>query len=632
MQAPRQLDRPTALVVEDEGLIARDLVRCLEELGFDVIAAVDTCGEAMRAADERRPDIVLMDIHIKGGIDGVATATMLRERFGVPIVYVTAWADQHTISRAAASQPYGYIVKPFTKAEVRSAVEIARHRHASDRRAAERERWFSTTLRSIGDAVVACDEHLCVRFVNPIAERLIGMSEQQASGRQIDEVVRIVADGGERVNTVARALAERAVQTMDRGASLLDREGTPRTIEHAAAPILHGEDLLGAVLVFRDVTEQRRMQEQLALTDRLTSLGTMAASVGHEINNPLAYNLSNVDFALGRLRGMQAQHPELADVVTALEEARSGGKRIAEIVADMRAFSRSQEGVHHEVDVRSCVEWALRLTANQVRHVARLVTRIERVPRVLGNEVRLSQVLVNLLLETTAAIVGPADRNEIRVRTGVDTRGRVLVEVEGTGASKADSPRLQLAISRDVVDWMGGELEIDIDPERGTCFRLRLPPQAQLRERERDTATDVSDPGTLRVLVIEDDQLLARALGRMLSQRHRVVVTSGGEEGLAVLAEDPAFDLVLCDMMMPHISGMEVYERLLATNPRLAERIVFMTGGAFTPRAAEFLATIANPTLGKPFSRDDLLAALQARHAQLVAAADATIDPPNGIR
>jgi PAS domain S-box-containing protein len=572
-----------------------------------------------------------MDIHIKGGIDGIATATMLRDRYGVPIVYVTAWADQHTISRAAASQPYGYIVKPFTKAEVRSAVEIARHRHAADRRIAERERWFATTLRSIGDAVVACDEHLRVRFVNHVAERLLGITEQQANGRPIDEVVRIVADGGERMNTVARALAERAVQTVERGASVLDREGgPPRTIEHAAAPILHGEDLLGGVLVFRDVTEQRRMQEQLALTDRLTSLGTMAASVGHEINNPLAYNLSNVDFALGKLRALQAQSAELGDVITALEEARSGGNRIAEIVADMRAFSNSQEGVHHEVDVRSCVEWALRLTANQVRHVARLVTRLERVPRVLGNEVRLSQVLVNLLLETTAAIVGPADRNEIHVRTGVDARKRVVVEVEGTGASKADSPRLQLAISRDVVDWMGGELEIDIDPDRGTCFRLRLPPQARPRERERDTAKDAGGSGSLRVLVIEDDQLLARALGRMLSQQHRVVVTAGGEEGLAVLDKDPAFDLVLCDMMMPHTSGMEVYERLLATNPQLAERMVFMTGGAFTPRAAEFLATIANPTLGKPFSRDDLLAALQARHAQINAAANATIDPANG--
>jgi CheY-like chemotaxis protein len=116
----------------------------------------------------------------------------------------------------------------------------------------------------------------------------------------------------------------------------------------------------------------------------------------------------------------------------------------------------------------------------------------------------------------------------------------------------------------------------------------------------------------------------------MLSQRHRVVVTSGGEEGLAVLEHDPGFDLVLCDMMMPHTSGMEVYERLLATRPQLAERMVFMTGGAFTPRAAEFLATVANPTLGKPFSRDDLLAALQARHAQLNPAVHATIDPASG--
>jgi PAS domain S-box-containing protein len=621
------LGRPTALVVEDEALIARDLVLCLEELGFEVTASVDSCNDAMRSASERKPDVVLMDIHIKGGIDGIATATMLRERYAVPVIYVTAWSDRKTIGRAAESEPYGYIVKPFTKADVRSAVEIARHRHESDRRSAERERWFTTTLRSIGDAVIACDEQEHVRFLNRAAEQLLGVTEREAAGSAIDEIVRVAADAVD-VGPVGRALRERKVQTSERSASLLGRDGEPvRTIEQAAAPILHGDELLGAVLILRDVTEQRRMQEQLAATDRLTSLGSMAASVGHEINNPLAYNLSNVDFALGRLRELQEANPALGEVVTALEEARAGGKRIAEIVGDLRTFSRSQEGLHHEIDVRPCVEWALRLTANQVRHAARLVTELERVPRVLGNEVRLSQVLVDLLLHASTGVIGPADQNEIRVRTGVDARGHVLVEVEDTGPGTTTAAGLQLAISREVVEWMGGTLEVDAEPGRGTCFRVMLPPGARPRERTRDTATGTPANRSLRVLVIEDDQLLARALGRMLAQQHRVVVTSGGEEGLAVLEKDPAFDLVLCDMMMPHTSGMEVYETLLARSPELAGRIIFMTGGAFTPRAAEFLATVGNPTLGKPFSRDDLLATLQGRHAQLEAAAAAGIDP-----
>lgn len=641
---PSAAVRPTALIVEDEGLIARELEFCLREMGFDVVAAVDS-KTALQAAFAHMPDVVLMDIHIKGPTDGIDTAALLRVRMSVPVVFLTAYADEATVARAAQVEPYGYLIKPFTHKDVRSAVEIARHKHRVDMRLAERERWFSTTLRSIGDAVVACDQERRVRFSNRVAERLTGWSEADATGHLIDDVVRVVTDDadGEHDDAVTRAMRKRAPQSAPTIGSLVSRDGREeRMIELAAAPILHGDTLLGAVMVFRDVTEQRRMQEQLAVTDRLTSLGTMAASMGHEINNPLSYNLTNIEFALGSLRELAERNAaaEIDDVIQALDDARMGSIRIASIVADLRRFSRSQEEVQREVDVRVCVEWALRLTANQLRHAARLVTGFEDMPQVLGNDVRLSQVFVNLLGNASQAITGPTASNEIRVVARTDERGWAVVEISDTGpgmppeiVSRVFDPffttkpagvgwGLGLSICREIVVWMGGELCVTSEVGRGSTFSVALPPGANARTMELPAIVDAEPTRSARILVIDDNELVGRAIGRMLEDSHEVTLVGDGETALEHINRGEVFDLVLCDMMMPGITGMDLYEELARQRPTIARRMVFMTGGAFTPRAAEFLATVHNPTISKPFTAVVLHATLNAH----LAAQD---DPPD---
>jgi PAS domain S-box-containing protein len=629
--------RPAALVVEDEGLIARELAFCLGEMGFDVLAAADS-NAALQAAQRRTPDVVLMDIHIKGPTDGIETAAMLREHVSAPVVFLTAYADEATVARAAKVEPYGYLIKPFTHKDVRSAVEIARHKHRVDMQLADRERWFSTTLRSIGDAVVACDSERRVRFLNRAAERLTGWTEADAAGHVIDDIVRIVTDDGDddRSDAITRAMRKRTAQAAPSVASLVSRDGREeRMIDLAAAPILNADTLLGAVVVFRDVTEQRRMQEQLAVTDRLTSLGTMAASMGHEINNPLSYNLTNIEFALGTLRELVARDssPELADVIQALDDARMGSLRIASIVADLRRFSRSQEEVQREVDVRVCVEWALRLTANQLRHAAKLVTQLEEVPHVLGNDVRLSQVFVNLLSNASQAIVGPTANNEIRVVARTDPRGWALVEISDTGpgmppeiVARVFDPffttkpagvgwGLGLSICREIVAWMGGELLVTSEVGLGSTFSVALPPGASGRTTELPAIVEAEPTRSARILVIDDNELVGRAIGRMLEESHRVTLVGDGESALAIIEQGEEFDLVLCDMMMPGMTGMDLYEELAQRRPVLARRMVFMTGGAFTPRAAEFLATVHNPTISKPFTAIVLRATLHAHLA-----------------
>src|SRR5262245_20305408 len=184
------------LVVEDEAIVARDIRNTLADLGYRVLDAAASCEEAVRRSADRCPDLVLMDIRIQGQRDGIETAELLRRRFRVPVVFLTAYADDLTLERAKRAQPYGYLIKPIKANELRSAVEVALYKHQMDARLRERERWFSTTLRSIGDAVISTDLHARVTFMNAVAEALTGVRTEDAVGRPLEQVLRLAHEDG----------------------------------------------------------------------------------------------------------------------------------------------------------------------------------------------------------------------------------------------------------------------------------------------------------------------------------------------------------------------------------------------------------------------------------------------------
>jgi len=627
------------LIVEDEALVARDLAFSLVEMGHDVIATVDSCVDAVQAARDRTPDIVLMDIRIKGDTDGVETADRLIREFKVPVVFITAYTDQETLDRAARTRPYGYIVKPFTDRDVRSAIEVARYKHEADTVVAERERWFSTTLRSIGDAVIACSADQRIEFMNRVAEHLTGWSERDAKGKPLGQIMRLAETDGEPIveRSVRRAIEQRVPQTLP-PSWLVDRGGEcNRMIDDSVAPILYEDELLGVVIVFRDVTEKQRMAEQIAVTDRLIVLGTVAASVGHEINTPLAYNLANIAFAERELHECRAAiaSPELQDrlrqILDALHDAHSGAERISSIAAELRPFSLRQQ-VDHEIDVRACLEWAIKLTTNQVRHAARFNKHVGPTPPVIGNEVRLSQVFVNLLVNAAEAVVGSAEANEIVVVLGTAPDGWALVEVHdtGTGVSAQTAGRifepffstkpsttgsgsgLGLSICRAIVEGMQGRISLGPSHLGGACFRVLLPPAGiSVAVGQTDKARASAVPRQGHVLVIDDEPLVARSLKRLLERNHTVTVAEQASDALAWLKRAIPCDVVLCDMLMPGTSGIEVYEQVRVLRPELATKIVFMTGGEPEPKVADFLARIGNLTITKPFTAGEIEAIVQ---------------------
>ena len=493
----------TILVVEDERIVARDLQRSLTDLGYNVPVTAASADQAIMLATEHCPDLVLMDIRIKGKRDGIETASILRERFDVPIVYLTAFADEATLERAKATEPFGYLMKPVRNSDLRSAVEIALFRHEMEKGLREREQWLTTTMRSIGDAIVSTDAVGRINYMNPVAEALTGWKMEKAHGRPAGDILHLVQDDGLRTpmaNPLQMALDEERTLNVD--GVLVRTEAQDRFISDNTAPIVaENGEVLGAVMVFRDVGERRQLQRQLERADRLATVGTMVAGVAHEVNNPLSFILANVGFALDELHRRRSAAAAgvdcawMAEVETALHDAQEGTHRIGKIAADLSAFTRGAVDLGQHTDLNEILNWSIEVAGPALRKRGSVVRRLGEVPAVDATSGRLGQVFVNLLINAAYALDPERSRtNEVVVTTRTDPEGRAVVEIRDTGGGMSpevltricepffttkpvgEGTGLGLSVSHGIVASFGGTIVFESELGKGTLVRIVLPP------------------------------------------------------------------------------------------------------------------------------------------------------------
>jgi len=384
------------------------------------------------------------------------------------------------------------------------------------------------------------------------------------------------------------------------------------------------------VVVVRDITEQRRLQARLAQSDRMASVGMLAAGVAHEINNPLTYVLYNLESMVADLPAVEAALPssgEPLDLEVRAREALDGARRIREIVRDLKVFSHSGGDRLEPVSLNKVLQGAVNMTHNEVKYRAQLVADYGLVPLVKGNEGRLAQVFLNLLVNAAQAIrEGDVDRNTIRVRTWQEADS-VLAEVQDTGCGMSAEVQqrifepffttkpagigtgLGLAISRGIVEEAGGRISVESAPGQGTRFVVRLPAAPEQGVPGTDAAVlPASEPSQRRgrILVVDDEAFVRSVVARLLRREHEVVEARSGSEAEVLLAGDDRFDVILTDLLMPDVSGMDLFEGLLASRPELAARVVFMSGGVFTQRASTFLEGLPNIRIEKPIDSEAL--------------------------
>jgi signal transduction histidine kinase/CheY-like chemotaxis protein len=386
-----------------------------------------------------------------------------------------------------------------------------------------------------------------------------------------------------------------------------------------------------------------RLERRAAQAERLASIGTMAAGIAHEINNPLMYVLANTSFgvetldrhvaALQRLReagtgGLDPALADLAELRTALLEASEGIERVRTIVADLRRFARA-EGVETKTLVLAeVVVRAARMSAGVVAPRARLRTELGSAPPVRGSEGMLVQVLTNVLVNAAEAMGDGAKPGEIVLRTSSSRAGEAVIEIldDGPGFTAEALDRLfdpffttkpvgsgtglGLSISHGVVRAMGGLLTADNRPEGGAIVRIVLPaapdeshqPSREARPSRPEQLASVRPPrpNRPRVLVIDDDPIVGRSIVRLLRSSTEATAVTSGRDAQALLAAGRDYELIFCDLMMPDMSGAEVHAWILRERPDLADRLVFLSGGATTSEAQRFLEECAPSYLTKP--------------------------------
>lgn len=480
---------------------------------------------------------------------------------------------------------------------------------------------LESILEAMGDGILLLDPSGRIERTNASFQRFLGhTSDEHLLGTSIVDFVSPAS-----LEAVAELLPDNSeIQRLE--LEFITVKDGIEAFPVTWSPIGRPNEIVGHVIAVHDDRELRMARQRAQLNDRMAAMGAMAAGVAHEINNPLAYVAANIDYVVSLL---DSDDFEQGTPREALADALDGVRRVREIVADLNSFSRADDESKSVVPTRDMVESAIKMLGSEIRLRTRLEVDLpEDLPILEANEPRLVQVFVNILMNALQALEAiPSEERMLRVQGELDDKEvRISIADNAGGISDEDLPRvfdaffttkpvgkgtgLGLAISHKTVANLGGRIEIDTSPGHGTTFTVTLPRQHEVTEDDLHvTGLGLSEESerieSRRILIIDDEPALARAVGRILSAHHDVCVSTDPAAALELLRTE-SFGAVLCDVMMPRLSGIDIYRKMKSARPELAERFIFMTGGAFTEDAQNFIESVSATCLRKPFDFGEL--------------------------
>ncbi len=755
------------LVVEDENIVAKDVVNRLKNLGYTVTGAVASGEDAVRAVNLRHPDLVMMDIMLKGNMDGIEAARRIFETLDIPVVYLTAYADEKTLLRAKVTEAFGYLLKPFEERELHITIEMALFKHQMERKLRESEQWLSAILQSVADAVIATDTQGRIRFLNPIAQALTGWSQAEAAGVLLGEVFRPAdKQASERIS---RAVRDAAGEQGDAGAvtrtTLIVRDGREIPVDESLAPIRNAAgETTGVVLVFRDVTERRqseealqqsesqlagivgtamdaivtvdedhlillfnaaaekmfrtsaaaaigkpieqfipvrfhdvhhehmrafagtgvsrrsmgelgvvygmrrdgdefpaeasisqieiggrkfftvilrditerkKMEEQLRQAQKMESIGTLASGIAHDFNNVL----NNV---LGFAAQLKKYLHDEAKVRKYIETIEKSAMRGADLSSQLLSFARTGRRTNTQTNLYQIVGEVIASCRETFPAAVKLESRVapDLLPT-LGDHGGLYQVLLNLCVNARDAICARPDgtgvltieaRNavigkevsshlfavpgsrcvELKVSdTGMGIPERIRDKIFDPFFTTKDRGRgtgLGLSIVYNIVRSHQGAIILDSEEGVGSTFRVFLPAiQAESVDDHRRGSTAPDGAKKHSVLLVDDEPAM-QELGRELLEDdgYEVTIAANGLEALEIYKEHhDRIDLVVLDLVMPGMDGGQTYTEMKKINKGL--KAFFCTGFISDQIISGLLEEEKLHAVSKPFRPDDFL-------------------------
>jgi len=622
------------LIVEDEGIIAADIQSRLERLGYRVPAIARSGEEALHFARSTPFDLVLMDIRLKGDVDGIAAAQAMRSELETPVVYITAHADEETINRATLTEPFGYILKPIRDSELRSAVQISIHKHEMERRLRESEAWLATTLRSIGEGVVATNVDGEVVFMNPVAEQLTGWSGAEAHGRMLMDVLALhdEATGEPAENPVVGLMAGRGLadaRRAERAYTLVSRMGQSATVEVACFEN-RADELLGAILVLRDIGGRRDLEKRVMQSQRMEAIANLAAGLAHDFNNQLTVIIGCADELCEHLTGGSRERAyeikHAGSLATALtsqlltlsrhQAMRAEAVNINELVLEMQPAISCALGKTRVLTANLGSNlWRVRADRNQLKQVLLNLALNARDAMQTGGELRVETSNMEILAGSPKAeLVPPGPYVRLLVSDsgeGMDpeTLARIF-EPFFTTKKPGFGTGLGLSMVHSIVVQSGGHIAARSELGLGTAFDILLPRLAafqKLRDIEgREDLASAAD-ATPTVLLVEDEDYVRRMMHRHFEREgYQLLEASDGAEA-EIIAEgygEPIHVLVT-DVVMPGMTGPQLADRLTVLRPDL--KVLFVSGYPHDSLECDGVPDEPRNFLLKPFSAAQLL-------------------------
>ena len=626
------------LLVEDSDddalLVLRELKR-----GFHVdVHRVQTAPDLESALDASW-DIVLCDYTMPRLDAPTALQIVRRHSVDLPFIVVSGTVGEDVAVEVMRAGANDYLLKdqltrlgPAVSREIRDS-RIRAETRRNDRARQQAEASFRLIIESSPDLIVVHREGHIV-YANPkTLDRLGFSSAESLIGEPLSK---IVSSNDTRTQRVPAPTDSGRPAPADQ--RWLRSDGGAVNVEVVQEEVVF-EGALAIAVIARDLTERNQIAAAMIEMDRMAAIGILAAGVGHEINNPLAYVLANLEFVTSELDVIIGELPHearerldarIVDLMQALADTNHGAQRVRSIVQDLRTFSRGEDVAASLVDVRQVLDSSVRMAAVQIRQRANVVRIFdEDLPKVLANESRLGQLFLNLIVNAAQAMPeGAPDANRIEMVAKTDG-GFVQVEIADTGSGiPADVlPRifepffttkptgqgtgLGLSICRRILQDLGGDISVTTAPGKGSRFVVRLPPASAGTGRSTPSLAPRSKSvRRASILCVDDEAAIGQAIKRVLVAEHDVDIVTTATEALARVESGRRYDLILCDLMMPSMSGMDLHRELLRVAPDAAARVVFLTGGAFTQRARDYLDQVDNPRLEKPIGIDALRSAV----------------------
>jgi PAS domain S-box-containing protein len=481
------------LIVEDEKIIAKYLQNTLKGLGYDISAIVSSGEEAIKKAEEIKPDLVLMDIVLKGDMDGIEAAEKIGLLFDIPVVYLTAYPDEKLFQRAKITDPFGYILKPVEKRDLKIAIEIALYKHEITKKLKESEEWFSTTLRSIGDAVITTDIKGCVTFINSVAERMLGWKEEEALGKLLEDIFYTVdEETGEPVENPVREILREGMIVGLKNVVLINKDGLKISIEDSGAPIKSEKGTLsGVVLVFHDVTERKRAEgerkrlfkEVFASREELGRLShrvvevqeTVRRDLARELHDRIGQALAALGITLNLIRN-QLSTSLGPQAVARLDDSLKLVEEMTICIRDLMAELRPP--VLDDYGLLAALRWYGEQVSDRTG-VIMVLKGEELTPRL---PLEVEATLFRIAQEALANVVRHAQANRVTLTLEEVTGGaRLTIADDGRGfdlnalSQLKERPGWGLITMRERAEAVGGKLDVESAPKKGTRVIVEVP-------------------------------------------------------------------------------------------------------------------------------------------------------------